>query len=249
MRFNRGWRGLALLAGLSLAVACSDTGAPSAEEEAQITQDVMAYAADVTSDDVIMMTLLADGVLGSAPSAAPPFDGNVSYSRSVTFYDENDGVQDAYDPLLTAKVNMVVDFEGSRSWTGDRGTMSVTVARHRDVTVSNLLGEETERIWDGAGNSDVNRVRQSDEFGERVYDFSASTAVAAVVIPVPRGSGWPLSGSITRHVTVEIVSGLGDMMTRSRTVMVEFNGTQFVPITINDLTCTLDLAMRSVSCD
>ncbi|MDH3290963.1 MAG: hypothetical protein OEO20_07675 [Gemmatimonadota bacterium] len=248
MRFNRGWKGLALLAGLSLAVACSDTGAPSAEEEAQVTQDVMAYAADVTSDDVIMMTLLADGVLGSAPSAAPPFDGTISYSRSVTFYGEGDAVQDAYDPLLTAKVNMVVTFEGSRSWTGDRGTMSVTVARHRDMTVSNLLGEETERIWDGDGNSDVNRVHQSDQFGERVYDFTATTAVAAVVIPVPRGSGWPVSGTITRQVTVEVVSGLGDTVTRMRTVMVEFNGTHLVPITINDLSCTLDLALRSVSC-
>lgn len=249
MRFTRGWKGLALLAGLSLAVACSDAAAPSAEEEAQITQDVLAYAADVTSDDLIMMTLLADGVLGSAPSAAPPFDGNVSFSRTVTFYDEDDNIQDAYDALLTAKVNMVVTFEGSRTWTGDRGTLSVTVARQRDMTVSNLLGEETERIWDGEGNSDLSRVRQSDQFGERVYDFTASTSVAAVVIPVPRGSGWPVSGTITRQVTVEVVSGLGDTMTRTRTVTVEFNDTQFVPITINDLTCTLDLANRSVSCD
>jgi hypothetical protein len=79
--------------------------------------------------------------------------------------------------------------------------------------------------------------------------MSMNTTVTAVVIPVPRGSGWPISGTITREITVQIVTGLDDTKTRERTVTIEFNGTQFVPITINGETCTLDLKLREVTCN
>ncbi len=79
--------------------------------------------------------------------------------------------------------------------------------------------------------------------------MSSSTVVADVVILVPREGTWPQSGTITRNVTVEVVSGLGDTRTRERTVVITFNGTQFVSVTINgERTCELDLATRQVSC-
>ena len=244
--------GIAVLSA-ALVVACSDLGGPGtdqATEEAILDLDILFYAADVTNDDIIFMTILADGVFGAAGQhQAGPFDGNVTFTREVTFFDDNGNVMDAYDPLLTASVQIVMSLEGSRSRTGQRGTMTMTISRSRDFTVSGLLGEETERAWNGTGSSAVNRVRTSDANGDREYDMSMSTTVTDVVIPVPRGSGWPISGTITRQITVQIVTGLDDTTTRERTVTIEFNGTQFVPITINGQTCTLDLALREVTCD
>jgi hypothetical protein len=244
----RGRGVVAALSGLFLFAACSDSSSPAGGDEATITQDVAAYVADLTADDIVLMTTFADPLLGAGPFAAPPFDGNVSYTREVTFFDEFGDPMDAFHRLLTESVNIVVALEGSRSRTGQRGTMSMTVSRNRDMTVSGLLDEETERTWNGTGSSDVNRVRQSDEFGDRTYDMSSSTTVTDVVVPVPRNSGWPISGTIHREITVQVVSGLEDPRTRERIVDVVFNGTHLVDITINGELCQLDLEIREVTC-
>ncbi|MFQ6045418.1 MAG: hypothetical protein ACE5PT_03530 [Gemmatimonadales bacterium] len=183
------------------------------------------------------------------PHRGPPFDGNITFTRQVTFYDSTGAEMDAYDPQLTASVRIVTSLEGSRSRTGQYGTMEMTISRSRDFTVSGLLGEETERTWNATGSSDVNRVRTTDDNGLRTYDMSMNTTITNVVIPVPRGSGWPVSGTITRDVTVQVVTGLDDTRTRQRTVTITFNGTQFVPITISDRTCTLDLLAKEVTCE
>jgi hypothetical protein len=244
--FTRNRRLLVVVSGLFVA-ACSDTGVPS-EEEAQVDLDVAAYAADAAVDDINLMHTEAGRIMGSAPFAAPAAD-ELTITRTVTFFDADGNEMDAYDALNTASVRIVAHLEGSRSRTGPRGTLTVSINRDRDFTVSGLLGQETHRTWDGTGSTEENRVTTSDEFGERTYDMSATTEVDAVVIPVPKGSGWPLSGTITRVVTVEVVSGLEDTRTRTRTVVIEFNGTQFVPITINGVTYTLDLETRQIVAD
>jgi hypothetical protein len=47
-------------------------------------------------------------------------------------------------------------------------------------------------------------------------------------------------------VTVEVVGGLEDDRTRSRTVVITFNGTQFAEITINGEMFFFDLETRTV---
>ena len=47
-------------------------------------------------------------------------------------------------------------------------------------------------------------------------------------------------------MTVEVIGGLGDLRTHERTVVIEFNGTNLVPITINGRTFTLDLETREI---
>ena len=172
--------------------------------------------------------------------------GNLTVSREVTFFAENGDEMLGYDPLLTASIQVLFSMEGSRTRTGDRGTMTISVSRQRDITISGLLGEEIDRTFDGTGSASKNRSIISDEHGERTYDFSSTTVINLVVIPVPRGSGWPLSGTITRNVTVEVIGGLGDLRTHERTVVIEFNGTNLVPITINGRTFTLDLETREI---
>lgn len=234
---------LALVPMLAAFMACSENPSEVTTIDEQVNLDVATFAADQTGDDIILMTLGGDQIMG--PRAGPPFDASISYSRTVTFYDASDAVQAAYDPELTAKLNIVADLEGSRTRTWDGGTMTVEINRHRDLWVSGLLGQETSRTWDGEGNSDVNRVAQSDERGTRTYEMTSSTLIEGVVVPVPRSAdAWPLEGTITKQVTVVVVNGLGDTITRERTVVITFNGTQFVTATVNGEEFEIDLAAR-----
>ena len=249
--------GLAVIPALLLLGACgTDLGAPS-DEDQQINLDVAYYTADATVDDIVLMTTEADITLhpnfhdqngctrlGLFRIRCPEkhFGDNVNFTREVKFYDEDGRVMEFFHRELTEAVNIVVAFKGSRT----RENVEITIDRNRDMTVSNLLGADTARIWNGTGTADVNRTRHSDENGDRVYDMSSSGTVDSVVIPVPRENNWPLSGTITREVTVEVVGGIQDDRTRSRTAVIEFNGTQFATITINGETFTFDLETRTV---
>ena len=62
---------------------------------------------------------------------------------------------------------------------------------------------------------------------------------------MPREGTWPLSGTITREMMAEI-SRDGETRTVERTVMIEFNGTQFVTVTVDGETFTMDLATQGI---
>ena len=75
--------------------------------------------------------------------------------------------------------------------------------------------------------------------------MSSTTTVTDVAIPVPRS--WPEDGgTIERTVTVEKTNAAGETETKNCEVLIAFNGTQYVPITINGETYTLDLATRMI---
>lgn len=260
--------GWAVVPLLLLIGACSDIGSPdtqdeAAQDEAVVTLDVARYAADQTVDDVTLMNTEADratSLIAAAPAECRRMqhrfrcdsdvwssgDHSLSITREITFYDADGNVQDGYDPDSTEAINFYFLLEGERS----NDFMSGSVSRERDFTVSGLLGTETQRIWNGVGAAEMSRMRASDTHGQRTYDMSSTTTVDSVVISVPRDDTWPLSGTITREVHVEVVNGLGDTRTRDRTVVITFDGTQFATLTINgETTCQLDLATREVSCD
>lgn len=237
-------RGALALVPVLLFAACSDNGTePVSQLDQQVNLDVAHYVADMTADDMTMMAV-ASGFFMGAPEASPPHGfGDLTISRQVTFYDESDAEQDYFDRLLTAKIHFVFDMTGSHARSGDNGTIEVTVERHRDMWLSGLLGEETERTWNGTGSSAKSRSRHSDEYGDRTYDMSSSTVVTDVVIPVPRTwDSWPLSGTITRTVHVEIVDELGETTVKDRVVVITFDGTQYVTMTVNGEEFELDLA-------
>jgi hypothetical protein len=254
-RLSRG--GLAAFPALLLLGACgTELGAPS-EEDQQINLDVAAYAADATADDIVLMTTEADVALnpnfhntngcsrvGLFRIRCPQrhFGDDINYTRDVTFFDANLDEMEFFHRDSTEAVNIFVTFEGSRA----RENVEITVDRQRDMIVSNLLGVETERIWNGTGSTNVERVRHNEDVSDRVYDFSSTSTVDSVIIAVPRQGTWPLSGTITRDVSVEVVGGVQDTRTRSRTVVIEFNGTQFATITINGETFTFDLETRTI---
>jgi hypothetical protein len=261
MRFisKRGWTAVPLLLFIG---ACSDVSSPNAADEATVDLDVARYVADQTVDDVTLMNTEADRAAVLVPAAPAvcrraqhrfecerdTWAGNQSLqiTREVTFYDADGNVQDGYDPDSTAAINFYFLLEGERS----NGFVSGTVSRERDFTASGLLGAETERTWDGTGSTKTSRTGTSDSRGSRTYDMSSSMTADSVVIAVPRDDSWPLAGTITRNVHVEVVDGLGDTRTRERTVVITFNGTHLVSITINgETTCELDLETHDVTCD
>lgn len=230
--------GLALLATFALA-GCNDANGPS-ELDQDIDEDVAIVAADAVLEDLQQMFISLGSQAASGVSfdvAAPPRN----FSRTVSFFDAEGNEQDAYNPLTTASIHMLIEMSGAV----ERDGWTATIERSRDVTVSGLEGEETERTWNGTSSTEVARSQHTDEDGTRSYDMSGVGTIKDVVRGVPRDENpWPLSGTITRTIKVVITNGPDGDVTRERTVVVTFNGTQFATLTVNGEEFELDLAAR-----
>ena len=233
---NRTKSGILTLSLLALA-ACSETVGPDSIEDS-LTLDVAMIAADAVIDGFGDMGLLFGGGALPAPSAA----SNRDVTFTATFFDADGNEQAARDPLTTASIHLVIEatHEFSRdSWTG-------TGTRSRDLMITGLEGEETSRTVNGTGSGTVTRSQHTDADGTRTYDMSSTSVIENVVHPVPRtDDAWPLSGTITRDVTVNVINGPNGDVTRSRTVVVTFNGTNLVTMTVGTESFEIDLSTRS----
>ena len=242
--------------------ACnSDTSGPDALTPL-INADIALVAADATAEDVDVMRepVFFTAMPGFAPGqgdfrpANCPFNaatgrlecpvithGDVTITRSYAIWDAANAVQQAFDALTTAKANIQSAIEGSRTLPN----WEATIERERDMTATGLAGTETQRTWNGTGSTHVTRSRHTDNGPERSYDLECSLTASDVVVPVPNGAdAWPLSGTITRQCTVTFVGGPRDGQTVTRAVVVTFNGTQNVTLTVGDKTFDLDLKNR-----
>ena len=192
--------------------ACSDVAGPGSELDEQLTLDVAMVAADATLEDLVDMgQLMAGGVL-----PAPAEDGTRSATRTVTFFDADDNEQTAHDPETTASIHVVM--EGSREFSRESWTASGT--RARDLWITGLQGVETTRTVNGTGSGTITRSSHTDADEDRTYDMSTASTIADVVHPVPRtDDSWPLSGTITREISVTITNGPDGDVTRDRTVV------------------------------
>jgi hypothetical protein len=229
---------LGLLSALMLA-ACNDANGPS-EQDAELNDDLALVMADAVIEDVQQMNLSL-GLQGAADASLDMAAVPRNFSRTVTFFDEDGDPQDAYNPDLTASLVIVVSMSGAV----ERDNWKGTVERNRTLTVSGLLGQETERIWNGFGDATVMRSQHSDEHGDRSYTMAADVLIEDVVRALPRAENpWPISGQITRHVVVTIINGPNGDVTRERTVIVIFNGTQFATMLVGDEEFEIDLGAR-----
>ncbi len=225
---------LALLTTIALA-ACNDASGPSAEDLA-LDEAVAAVAADGAIEDLQQMffALPAEPALGASyDAAAPPRN----FSRTVAFYDAGGILMDVYDADLTASINILIEMSGEVA----RDGWTASVSRSRDLTVSGLAGAETSRTWNGTGSGTVSGSRHIDEHGDRSYEMSSSVVIADVVRGLPREANpWPLSGTITRNITITITTADG-VVTRERTAVLTFNGTQFAILLVNGEEFEVDL--------
>ncbi|MFN0177814.1 MAG: hypothetical protein ACKVZ0_03375 [Gemmatimonadales bacterium] len=249
----------ALALALTALAGCSTEGTSPDFTPAQariLNRDVALVAADGASQDVELMggpggsfgMGLAPGLAAADEQDAPFRCGthtrdDLTVTRTCTFKDAAGATQNEYNPLTTASVVVHAEIEGTIT----RPNWTATVDRIRDLTVSGLAGTETQRTWNGTGSGTSTRSRHSEGGEERQYDVTATGTMTNVVVPVPRRpDGWPLSGTIARQVTVKITGGPRDGQTVTRSVTITFNGTQFVPIKVNENTFTFDLKIRRI---
>jgi len=213
---------------LSLA-ACSDTAGIESFED-NLTLDVAMIAADAAIDEF--------GDLGRVFGGGGPTAG----THTATFYDAAGDVQLAQDPITTASIHLVV--ESTREFSRD--TWTGTGTRSRDVWITGLEGEEETRTVNGTGSSSMTRSQHTDEDGTRSYSMSSTSLMVDVVHPVPRTEdAWPESGTITREVTINVINGPNGDVTRTRTVVIIFDGSDMPAMTVDGEPFEVDMSARS----
>lgn len=231
-------RAAALMA-LVAVVACDEAGTEPQADDSVLNDDVALLAADAALEDLdVMSSMLPGGIFGS-PGASTVLD--FSRTRVVEYFDVDGLEQASYDALETASIHSLLELSGTITREG----LEISLDRTRDMWVTGLEGEETERTWNGTGSDDRSRMRILDNDVTRTYDMSGTLLVTDVVRALPRSENpWPLSGSITRNVTIEIVNGPDGDRTVTRVVTITFNGTQFVTMMVNDVEYEIDLSQR-----
>ena len=231
--------------------ACSDgTGIEATDDP--MTIDAALLAADATLEDVAIFRGAFDfGALhipgvDEAPldrHPAPPgghhgFEGELAGTRAVSFFDESGVEQDAYDALTTASVRILYDVEGSIA----RDRFTAEIVRERDMTASGLAGEETHRTWNGSGSSSVARSGVLEDGSERSHSAEGTSTFEDVVVPIPGSEPrWPVSGAITREMTITR-SGPDGTETRNVEVVITFDGTSVATALVDGETMEIDLS-------
>lgn len=243
-------------AALLLVVACNSTPTSSPILTSRISEDVATVAADATAEDVDLMVGM-NGLPGNMAFATPPIGGTngcgfgggrftcppnsangLTSTRTVAFFDAAGAAQQGYDAALTARIEVQMRIQGDVS----RGPWSASIDRSRDMVFTGLLGAETTRTANGTATGSASRVRVREGQATRGHEMSETATIVDVVIPV-RAEGvtpWPLSGTITRVVTVTPEGGTAV----TRTVIITFDGTASPPATVNGEPFTIDLANR-----
>ena len=166
----------------------------------------------------------------------------LTVTLTCSYADAAGARQSAYDANTTATVTIALAIKGSF----DRGPMTGKVDRTSSLVVTGLAGAETKMTWNGTDAGTMSHSHGADDNGKaRSYQMSYTGTTINVVIPVPRTeTSWPLSGTTTQQATIKFTGGKKDGQTETRTVTTSYNGTQFITVTVNGETFTVDLAKR-----
>lgn len=230
-------RALAPAVLLATAVACGDGSVEPVTADPEPGDDVAQLVADVALQDVEMLLDAAS----STDASDGREGGRWRVPANAVFLDEEGEVMAAYDPVLTAAATWSFMRERERQ----RGNLSGTFSRTRTLTVSGLLGEETERVHDGEGTDARTRVVIRGDQGERRYDFESTVSIDAVVWAVDReAQPWPLSGTVTRDVRITAVDARRGERSAERTSVLTFDGTRYATLEVNGERREVDLAER-----
>jgi hypothetical protein len=163
--------------------------------------------------------------------------------RSYGYFDIDGKPMASFVKGVTASIHYLVKIDGAvtkdSTFTGVRHSV-------RDLTVSGFLGDT--RIWNGFGSSaDTNTHKEARS--TRTYTGLAVDTLKAVTFAAERSTNpYPLSGVAVRVVNYTVVSTgkQNETTTVSKRVVVTFNGTADVPISLGDYSCTLHLDTKKV---
>jgi hypothetical protein len=116
----------------------------------------------------------------------------------------------------------------------------------RDVTVSGFLGPN--RIWNGFGSNADTNSHKEDLSTRKYTGLSVDTLKAVTFVDERATHPYPLSGVAIRVVDYTVVSTGKQVETTTvhKRVVVTFNGTADVPISLGDYSCVLHLDTHKV---
>jgi len=125
---------------------------------------------------------------------------------------------------------------------------NTTSATHslRDVTLSGFLGPN--RIWNGFGSSADTSSRKEDLSTRKYTGVSVDTLKSVTFLDQRALHPYPLSGVAIRVVDYTVVSTGKQVETTTlhKRVVVTFNGSADVPISLGDYSCVLHLDTHKV---
>ncbi len=236
----------ALTAVLALGAGACEDGTTDTDDfdDEGLRVDAALVAADGMFQDIAHMQGPAVwGGIGFGPQAVGiEIQGSTSFSRTVTFVPGPD-----YHPTETREMHIVSDLTrqvGHTFWSAD-------ITRHREMTVSGLEGEETERTWNGTATGDVFKSRHPEGGAVRTYDMESTATITDVIRALPREENpWPISGTITRVIKAVRTEDGVTVKEKDVTTTITFNGTKDVTLVVEDGDTTeefeIDLSERNV---
>lgn len=248
------------IAALVVVAGCEfgeDLGSPR-----DLNFDAAVVAADGTLEDLQMMHgpgLGLPGIVfpplqGDRPNcpmsdgrfSCPPIERDgLTYTREITYYDAGGGEQDTYVEGETASIHYLITVEGELI--RDRWTATILRERELEVTGLPVEGEEDDGFvtWNGMGSGSVERSRHTDTGEVRTYNMESEFDIQQVVIPYPRTEhSWPVSGTITRNMTITRTLRSGETETFTRTVTITFEGEQLATVSVGGEEFIIDLSER-----
>lgn len=166
-----------------------------------------------------------------------------NFDREVTFFDDGGYPQEeGFVQGETDAIHLVISGEGTR----ERNFWTVTISRFRDMWMTELLSEE--HHLKGTGSSTIQRSGNPGDGSARTFDMSVTVEWDDVVHRRPREENpYPLSGTVTRNLFVEATEDGEVIRSKDVTIVITFNGTQYVTMYVNDEPVEIDLAERGVN--
>ena len=193
-----------------------------------------------------------------APAPAPPaecsFDaasliyscakseGEKSVVRSYQFLDAAGNPMEKFVRGTTESIHHLVKTDASES---NDNSSSVSHSL-RDWTVSGFLGPN--RIFTGFGSNADTSTRREELSSRKYTGLSVDTLKAVTFVDERAAHPYPLSGVAVRVVDYTVVSTGRQLETTTvhKRIVVTFNGTADVPISLGDYSCVLHLDTHKV---
>ena len=193
-----------------------------------------------------------------APAPAPPAEcsfnaASLIYScaksaegksvvRSYQFLDAAGNPMEKFVRGTTESIHYLVRTDASES---NDNSSSVSHSL-RDLTVSGFLGPN--RIWNGFGSNADTSARREELSSRKYTGLSVDTLKAVTFVDERAAHPYPLSGVAIRVVDYTVVSTGKQLETTTvhKRVVVTFNGTADVPISLGDYSCVLHLDTHKV---
>ncbi len=193
-----------------------------------------------------------------APAPAPPAEcsfnqASLIYScaksaegksvvRSYQFLDAAGNPMEKFVRGTTESIHHLVKTDASES---NANSSSVSHSL-RDWTVSGFLGPN--RIFNGFGSNADTSTRREELSSRKYTGLSVDTLKAVTFVDERAAHPYPLSGVAIRVVDYTVVSTGRQLETTTvhKRIVVTFNGTADVPISLGDYSCVLHLDTHKV---